>query len=115
MTIVLVSSDLSVLSRVEGAASGVGKKVWAVSNAAQAVDAFKAENAGLVIVDLSAPALDVAALIEQLRSAGAGAAKVVAFGPHVHEARLAAAREAGCDEVVSRGQFFSQLDTFVAG
>jgi DNA-binding response OmpR family regulator len=110
MTVVLLSSDLTVVSRVEGAALGAGKKVRAVSNAAQAVEAIKAENAGLVIVDLAAPALDIAALIEQLRSGDAAATRVVAFGPHVHEARLAAALEAGCDEVVSRGQFFSQLD-----
>jgi CheY-like chemotaxis protein len=115
MTVVLVSSDLTVLSRVEGAASGVGKKVRAVSNAAQAIETIKTEHAGLVIVDLSAPALDVAALVEQLRSAVASATKVVAFGPHVHEARLATAREAGCDEVVSRGQFFSQLEAILSG
>jgi hypothetical protein len=39
--------------------------------------------------------------------------RVVAFGPHVHEERLAAARNAGCDEVVSRGEFFARLDAIV--
>ena len=94
---------------------GFGGTVRAVSNAAQAMETIQAENASLLIVDLSVPALDVAALIEQLRLRDATATRVIAFGPHVHEARLAAAREAGCDEVVSRGQFFSQLDTLVSG
>jgi len=40
---------------------------------------------------------------------------VVAFGPHVHEERLAAAREAGCDEVLSRGEFFARVNAIVQG
>jgi hypothetical protein len=31
----------------------------------------------------------------------------------VHEGLLAAAQGAGCDEVLSRGQFFAQLDGIV--
>jgi hypothetical protein len=34
--------------------------------------------------------------------------RVVAFGPHVHVDKLAAARAAGC-EVMSRGQFLTQI------
>jgi hypothetical protein len=40
--------------------------------------------------------------------------KIVAFGPHVHEAKLAAARSAGCDEVISRGRFHAELIEIVA-
>jgi hypothetical protein len=42
--------------------------------------------------------------------AASAATRVIAFGPHVHEDRLAAARAAGCDSVLSRGQFFSQAE-----
>jgi hypothetical protein len=33
----------------------------------------------------------------------------------VHEEKLAAARAAGCHQVMSRGKFFSDVDAIVAG
>ena len=112
MSVVLLSSDLTVLSRVEGAAARLGHSVRVASK-----DWPGVENAGemptLVLVDLSLPTLDVAAVVNGVRSAAGSATRVVAFGPHVHEARLAAAREAGCDQVVSRGQLMTQLDTIL--
>ena len=110
MNVVLLSSDLAVLSRVEGAASRVGQKVRAAANTAQAAESINSEKPTLLIVDLSLTGLDIAVLVDRLRTPDTPAVRVIAFGPHVHEDRLAAAREAGCDEVVSRGQFFSQLD-----
>ena len=59
------------------------------------------------------PALDPAAVVNQLRADASHSVHVVAFGPHVHENRLAAVREAGCDLVVSRGQFFAEIDAIL--
>jgi hypothetical protein len=67
----------------------------------------------LVVVDLTLFPLDLATLVAKLKTAHDGRSTIVAFGPHVHEGRLAAAAEAGCDEVLSRGQFFAQLDAIV--
>jgi hypothetical protein len=53
------------------------------------------------------------AIVEQLKAAP-NRPRVIAFGPHVHEERLQAARKAGCDEVVSRGQFFAQVEGMLA-
>jgi hypothetical protein len=39
---------------------------------------------------------------------------ILAYGPHVHEDRLAAARAAGCDAVVSRGQLDREADSLLA-
>lgn len=115
MALVLLSSDLAVLSRVEGAATRLGQSVRSANGESQAVDFCKAEVANTLIVDLSMPSLDLASMVNQLKSDEGSGTRVVAFGPHVHEQRLAAAREAGCDLVVSRGQFFSQLETFLKG
>ena len=115
MTIVLVSNDLTVLSRVEGATTRLGQAVRGASGESQAVQLCEADDANTVIVDLSTPLLDVASLVNRLKSKDGSVTRVVAFGPHVHEQRLAAAREAGCDVVVSRGQFFSQLETILKG
>jgi DNA-binding NarL/FixJ family response regulator len=110
MSVVLFSADLMAVSRVEGAAAKAGASVSAVTTAAGAVEACRAASTAILVVDLSAPSLDIGSLIHEVKSAGGACARVVAFGPHVHAERLAAAERAGCDEVVSRGQFFAQLD-----
>jgi CheY-like chemotaxis protein len=113
MTVVLLSSDLAVLSRVEGAAIRSGQSVRSTSDQAQAVELCEREHAVTLVVDLSMPTLDVASLVNELKANEGATTRVVAFGPHVHEQRLAAAREARCDLIVSRGQFFSQLETIL--
>jgi CheY-like chemotaxis protein len=113
MKVVLLSSDLMVVSRVEGAAAQMGAKSRAASNAAAAIDYCSDELVDVLIVDLSMPVLDLTALVNQLRADASRSVRVVAFGPHVHENRLAAAREAGCDLVVSRGKFFAEIDSIL--
>jgi CheY-like chemotaxis protein len=113
MTIVLLSSDLTVLSRVEGAATRLGQTVRSASSEALAVELCKGDDARTLVIDLSMQSVDLASLVNQLKANEGSSTRVVAFGPHVHEQRLAAAREAGCDLVVSRGQFLSQLETIL--
>jgi CheY-like chemotaxis protein len=115
MTVVLLSSDLTVLSRVEGAAGRLGHKVQSAAGESPAVELCDADDVKMLIIDLSTSSLDVASLVSQLKSNNGSVPRLVAFGPHVHEQRLAAARDAGCDRVVSRGQFFSQLEAILQG
>jgi hypothetical protein len=58
-----------------------------------------------IVVDLETPHLDLPAILAALPAESRP--KVIAFGPHVHEGKLEAAREAGCDAVVTRGQISS--------
>ena len=111
--VLLYSADLMAASRVEGAAARAGVAFSTVSTPAQLAAKLDQETVQLVIVDLSSPGLDVSALVDTVRKGRPAPPPIIAFGPHVHEPLLAAAREAGCDEVVSRGQFFAKLDEFV--
>ena len=113
MTLLLLSSDLLVASQVQGAANRLGKTVKLISTGSQALNYGNGDEVDVLIVDLSLPSIDLPALVNQLKSSQTAATRVVAFGPHVHEQRLAAARDAGCDLVVSRGQFFAQLDSIL--
>lgn len=115
MSVVLLTGDLTVISRVEGAAKPIGESVRAFSSASQAVFSCSLEHAKLLIIDLSFPSLNVKKLIDILPEVTISPPRVVAFGPHVHAERLADARQAGCDEVVSRGEFFARLDAILAG
>jgi len=111
MKAVLLSGDLMVLSRVEGAAATAGAIVRAANSPRRACELCEAESAELLIVDLASCIDDLPELVGELRTRLGPALRIVAFGPHVHEDRLAAARAAGCDSVVSRGKFFSDLES----
>ena len=113
MTVVLLTGDLMAISRVGGAAAASGIEFRAASTAPQAAALCREMHADVLIIDLATPSLDAAAVVADVRSGTVKPPVVVAFGPHVHEQRLNAAREAGCDRVVSRGQFFAQLDAML--
>jgi CheY-like chemotaxis protein len=114
MAVVILTGDLTVISRVEGAARTRGVPVRAFANLAQAVSHCTEESPKLLIIDLSMVSMELEHLINTLRETTSAPPRVVAFGPHVHEERLAAAREAGCDEVVSRGEFFTRIESILA-
>lgn len=113
MSVVLLSGDLMVASRVEGAAARAGVALETASTVEQAIAICDQGRVKLLLVDLSASCVKPRELIEQLHSHPGGRPSVIAFGPHVHEPLLSAAREASCDEVVSRGEFFARLDVIV--
>jgi DNA-binding response OmpR family regulator len=113
MTVILISADLTVVSRFQGAAAHAGLATRVVASQAAAIEC-DSENVGLAVIDLSAPLSDIQAIVKHFKSETTPP-RIIAFGPHVHEERLAAAREAGCDEVVSRGQFFGQMESLLRG
>ncbi len=69
-----------------------------------------AAGADVVVVDLARHAGSV----PELRTV-APSARIVAFGPHVDDETLAAARAAGADEVMPRSRFFRDPAAAVAG
>jgi CheY-like chemotaxis protein len=115
MMVVLLSSDLMGMSRVEGAARQAGLDFRFLPSVDAVADFCASRHVALVLIDLSTPRLDMAALVHQLRSDAAGRVpRTIAFGPHVHEEALEAAAAAGCDRVLSRGAFMAQLGTILA-
>ncbi len=113
MNIVLLTTDLTVVSRVEGAAKLVGAEVQVAPNAAQALMQCDDASTKALVIDLSTPALDLV-IVQQLAEDPKRSLRIVAFGPHVYEDRLAAARAAGCDIVLRRGQFFGNMSEVIS-
>ena len=107
MSVLLLTADLMCSSRVAGAAAATGKALQVAMSPSELL--AQAAGKTLVILDLDSPRADPANLLPRLRALSPPPAKVIAFGPHVHAATLAAARAAGCDEVLTRGQFYAQL------
>jgi len=108
-TVVVLTSDLAVASMVHGAAQQAGAtSVMALDADALSRRLEESSPPALVVVHLESRGLDIAALMERVRSLPQPPRGVIAFGPHVHEARLEAARQAGCDEVLSKGGFHAR-------
>jgi DNA-binding NtrC family response regulator len=114
MAVVLLSGDLMGASRIEGAARLAGVDYQMIGSVDAAVDCCAARPVALVMVDLATSRLDVASLVERLKGRTDNVPAIVAYGPHVHEAVLDAAKAAGCDQVLSRGQFMSQAGAIIA-
>lgn len=94
MTVCVLSVDLLDRSKFPPGTSFV--------RSADALDA----GADVVAVDLSRPdALDG---VRRLR-ADRSAARIIAYGRHTEVDVLAAARDAGCDEVLARSELFADV------
>ncbi len=106
--VILCSTDLMLISSVGGAAEARGFAFASVNSLQAAIE--KATSIGCIVcLDLSAFCSDpnefASAASPQLL------ARSIAFGPHVHTAKLDLARSAGIGRVMSRGQFVSGLLT----
>ncbi len=111
--VLFLSSDLVFSSRLAGAGQRVGVPVSAVSSLDAATARLPGDSVGLVILDLSTSTVDPQAAVSRLRESQPALA-IVAFAPHVHEDRLRAAADAGCNEVLTRGQFDRQMEQLLA-
>lgn len=95
------------------AAKAHGVAIALVADQAALADKVAAD-CRLALIDLSLDRLNLPAAVRAIR-AGSPAAQIVAFGPHVDQAVLADAKEAGCDQVLTRGQFNQQYAELLAG
>jgi len=111
MKLLLLSHDLMIVARVEGAARKLGLTMVTVRDQQAAIDAASDGDSQVLIVDLRLPDLSLEDLVEAV--AVQAGTPIVACAPHVHKANLSAAREAGCDAVVTRGELDRGLETIL--
>jgi len=105
VTIVALVPDLMDQSRIRAALATSEGSV----DVTFARDPARAAGAAVVVVDLAR----FADRIAEIRAATTG--RIVAFGPHVDDDALAAARSDGADVVVPRSQFFRDPASLVTG
>jgi CheY-like chemotaxis protein len=108
LKILLVSPDLMATSRIAGLCREAGASLETLRHLG---DLPHGGPFDVVLLDLQAMVEDPAVIVTRARTAVATrnqaegrAATIVAFGPHVAKERLALARDAGADDVVSRGE-----------
>jgi CheY-like chemotaxis protein len=110
---ILLSRDLIFTSKVTGTARELGHRVLVAGNGPLAQAMIEQWRPRVVFVDLAAGDLVVpGALVAFQRLAGAET-PFVAFGSHVDTEALAAARAAGCAEVMPRSKFSAELPELI--
>lgn len=103
--VLLFSSDLMLISSAGGAAAALGFQFRSVSSIEDLI--AKATPTTILCVDLGSSIVDPLLISEQLPTLTARSG--IAFGPHVHTAKLDQARQTGFAKVMSRGQFVSRM------
>jgi CheY-like chemotaxis protein len=99
---------------VGATAASLGASLRVVTSPTELLKIAGSSPLRLVIVDLATPDVDVANVVMQLGSASASPPAIVSYGAHVHAEKLDAARDAGCDDVLTRGQFHRQMHEVIA-
>lgn len=115
MPILMLTGDLVFASRAAGAAARIGVTLRTAATPESLVEQLAAAGAGaLVVLDLTTRGFDPHVWVPRFRESVSPPSAILAYGPHVQEASLAAAVEAGCDRVFSRGQFNARMDEIFA-
>jgi len=107
--VVVLTTNLATFSQIQHAAQAQGFAVlWgqSIENTLQKIPA--GASVAYLVVDLSEDRYDCAE-ISKLIISQYPSGSLIAFGPHVHEARLNRAIDAGFHQVMPRGRFFHIL------
>lgn len=109
MRVLLLTSDLMFSSQTSQAAAAVGVDVQSCTSLAHLAQQLDADSCSAVVVDLNVSDLDLDQLNGMITDP---ATRRIAVGPHVHKAKLEAARQAGW-QTLTRGQFHADAATFL--
>jgi CheY-like chemotaxis protein len=107
--------DLMFATQIEQVLEHLGYAPAFVRDAAALLARAREEPPALVLLDLAARGVDVPAVIQELKADPAtGTLPIVAFGPHLDAAAVAAARAAGADTVVANSKLAFDLPGLLA-
>jgi DNA-binding NarL/FixJ family response regulator len=101
----LLCDDLLDSSRIAGVLQQLGKNVDVAKKPEQVAGLLQQSPTSTVLVDLDHAGLSIDSFVAELRTL-VNDVNVIGFGSHVDVAKLRAARQAGCDQVMPRSQFF---------
>jgi CheY-like chemotaxis protein len=105
----LLCRDLLFTSKVTGEARAQGTRVLVAGDSALACSLIEQWRPKVLFLDLAADELTRPAAILAYRQITGPDVPFIAFGSHVDTAALASARDAGCDVVLPRSKFTTDL------
>jgi AmiR/NasT family two-component response regulator len=98
-------------SKVNAAAGG--RPITWLKRGTKVADEVAKEKPDVLLIDLASPQLDAVNAIRQIKQAGG--VTVIGYVDHTREDVIQAAREAGCDQVMSKGEFARRLPELLDG
>jgi DNA-binding NarL/FixJ family response regulator len=108
--------DLMFATKITTAAKSLQRPVAFERNADRLVDRVREERPSLVIFDLNSSKLRPLEAIQAIKGdAELHATRTLGYVSHVQADLIAAARRAGCDEVLARSAFSSRLGEILQG
>ena len=111
--VAVLCPDLLFGSKVEGGLRAAGHEVERLAGTEGVAEAL-AGGPDVLVVDLSAPEVDGAALVQSLRAAGElRGVRTLGFYPHVEQETRRRAEEAGFDLVVPRSRMARETGALV--
>jgi CheY-like chemotaxis protein len=110
---VLLSRDLLFTVKITGTARELGHRVVVVGDPERASASIAEHRPKVVFVDLAAGPLAASESLVALQQTAGAETPFIAFGSHVDAQALAAARAAGCREVMPRSKFTAELPQII--
>jgi DNA-binding NarL/FixJ family response regulator len=111
--ILLLSDDLLDASKTIANGRAAGVAVLQCKSLPALVEQMEMNEIACCIIDLQCPGL----MFDELMFAVGRRPKptrLIAYGSHVDAARLKAARDAGCDQVMPRSKYFEEMPSHIA-
>lgn len=113
-TVLVLTSNLFFMPRIEAAAEAGGLDMISASSAIALMEAVAAHSVPLVLVDLEMDEPVWAEALESLKSTKSPGTRVVAYGPHGEPETLRKARDLGSDAVLIKRDFSEGLPELLA-
>ncbi|MCH7737336.1 MAG: hypothetical protein IH872_08030 [Chloroflexi bacterium] len=113
-TVLVLTSNLFFMPRIEAAAEAGGMETVSVSTAARLMEVAGSHVVPLVLVDLEMDEPVWTEALESLMTTKAAGTKVVSYGPHGEPGTLRKARELGSDAVLIKRDFSEGLQELLA-
>jgi DNA-binding response OmpR family regulator len=111
--ILFVSDDVMFWARVRAAAQAASREIARIDGEAAMAEAYRSGDVARVLADLGSRSVDVLSWARRWKSAPQPP-ELIAFGSHVDEGALLAAREAGFDRVMPNSQFHRTVAELVS-
>jgi DNA-binding NarL/FixJ family response regulator len=113
MRILAAIHDLMFSSKVNAAAKG--RAIAWLPRGTKVAEQVAREKPDVLLIDLGAPQLDAVNAVKEIKSGEAKGTVVIGYVDHTREDLIEAARAAGCDQVLSKGEFARRLPELLDG
>lgn len=113
MKVLAAIHDLMFSSKVNAAAQG--KPIEWLPRGANVAEQVAARKPDVLLIDLASPKLDAINAVKAIKSGEGRETTIIGYVDHTREDLIEQARAAGCDQVMSKGEFARRLPELLSG